>query len=177
MLIAGLWGFAEATLFFFVPDIWLTALAVRRGLKPALLACLTALAGALLGGLAMYGWAVADPVVARDVLDWVPAIDTAMIEQVRTALQEDGVMAMFLGPLFGIPYKIYAVEAAAAGIGPATFLAVSVPARLLRFGVLTIVAHAISAGLSGRTGPRLRIALLAGTWVVFYTGYFAVVGV
>jgi hypothetical protein len=37
VLVAGLWGFAEATLFFLVPDIWLTALAVRRGLKPALL--------------------------------------------------------------------------------------------------------------------------------------------
>jgi len=34
MYVAGLWGFAEATLFFLVPDIWLTAIAVRRGSNP-----------------------------------------------------------------------------------------------------------------------------------------------
>lgn len=177
MFIAGLWGFAEATLFFLVPDIWLTAIAVRRGLKPALLACPTALAGALLGGLAMYGWGAANPEAARDVLDWVPGVDPAMIAEVQTSLAEDGAMAMFLGPLLGIPYKIYAVEAAGAGIGPATFLAVSVAARLLRFLVLTTVAHAISAALSGHAGPRFRTGLLAGVWVVFYTAYFTIVGI
>ena len=176
MLIAGLWGLAEATLFFLVPDIWLTALAVRRGLKPALLACLAALGGALLGGLTMYGWGAADPQAARDMLDLVPAIDKAMIGQVRTALHEDGAMAIFLGPLLGIPYKIYAVEAAGAGIGLAVFLAVSVPARLLRFVVLTIVAWAISAALAGRASPRFRSGLLAGIWVAFYIVYFTGLG-
>ena len=177
MLIAGLWGFAEATLFFLVPDIWLTALAVRRGLKPALLACQAALAGALLGGLAMYGWGAANPEAAREMLDWVPAIDTATIGQVRTALSNDGVAAVFLGPLLGVPYKIYAVEAAGAGIGLAVFLAVSVPARLLRFLVLTVVAWAISAALAGRTGPRIRTSLLVGVWAAFYIAYFTVFGI
>lgn len=177
MLIAGFWGFAEATLFFLVPDIWLTALAVRRGLKPALLASLAALAGALLGGLAMYGWGVADPQTARVVLDWVPAIDSAMIETVRTELHRDGAKAMFLGPLFGVPYKIYAVEAAGAGIGIAAFLAISVPARLLRFLVLTIVVWAISAALPRRTSPRFRLGLLAGAWVLFYAAYFTIMGI
>lgn len=177
MLIAGLWGFAEATLFFLVPDIWLTALAVRRGLKPALLACLTALAGALLGGLAMYCWGAANPEAAREMLDWVPAIDAATIGQVRTALNEDGVTAVFLGPLLGVPYKIYAVEAAGAGIGLAAFLAVSIPARLFRFLVLTVVAWAISAALTGRVGPRFRTGLLAGVWATFYTAYYTFFGI
>jgi hypothetical protein len=177
VLIAGLWGFAEATLFFLVPDIWLTALAVRRGLKPALLACLAALAGALLGGLAMYGWGAADPATARTVMDWVPAIDAATIGQVRTALYEDGAVAVFLGPLLGVPYKIYAVEAAGAGIGLAVFLAVSIPARLIRFLVVTIVAWAISAALAGHTGPRFRTGLLAGVWVAFYIAYYTFFGI
>ena len=67
MLIAGIWGFAEATLFFIVPDVWLTLIAVRRGLVPALAACGWALAGALAGGLAMYAWGVFDSAAARDV--------------------------------------------------------------------------------------------------------------
>ena len=177
MLVAGLWGFAEATLFFLVPDIWLTALAVRRGLKPALLACLAALAGALLGGVAMYGWGAANPEAARDMLDWVPAIDPAMIAKVRIALREDGVTAMFLGPLYGVPYKIYAVEAAGTGISLAAFLAISIPARMLRFLLLTIGSWAISAALSGRTSPRFRTGLLAGVWAVFYAAYFTIMGI
>ena len=176
MLIPGIWGFAEATLFFFVPDIWLTAMAVRRGLKQALLACLAALAGALLGGMAMYGWGEANPEAARDILDWVPAIDKAMIAEVQTSLRTDGAMAVFLGPLFGVPYKIYAVEAAGAGIGLAEFLAISVPARLLRFLFLTLVAWAISAALAGRAGSRMRVGLLAGAWGIFYAAYFTIAG-
>ena len=177
MLVAGLWGFAEATVFFLVPDVWLTAIAVRNGLKPALLACLTALAGALLGGLAMYGWGAANPDAARAMLDWVPAIDTAMIGQVRASLHEGGAKATFLGPLQGVPYKIYAVEAAGAGIGLAMFLAVSIPARLLRFLLVTAVAWSISAALARHVGPRVRTGLLAGAWGIFYTAYFTVMGI
>lgn len=173
---AALWGFAEATLFFLVPDIWLTALAVRRGLKPALLASLSALAGALLGGLAMYAWGTHDPESARAVLARVPAIDAAMIADVGDRLRKDGLMAIFLGPLFGIPYKIFAVEAAATGVGLAAFLAVSIPARLVRFLLLSGISWAISTALAGCAGLPFRTGLLAGGWIVFYIAYFTVMG-
>ncbi|MCK5274325.1 MAG: hypothetical protein KAR37_06745, partial [Alphaproteobacteria bacterium] len=100
----------------------------------------------------------------------------AMIAKVRTALREDGVTAMFLGPLFGVPYKIYAVEAAGAGIALATFLAVSIPARLLRFMLLTVAAWSISAALSRRTAPRARTSLLIVVWAAFYAAYFLITG-
>ena len=174
MLIAGLWGFAEATLFFVVPDVWLTLIAVRRGLVPALVACGWALVGALAGGLAMYAWGAFDPAAARDVLESVPAIDRDMIDGVRSALRDDGAAAIFLGPLQGIPYKIYAVEAPAAGIGVLAFLAVSVPARLLRFVLLAAVANLLSRWLLGRTGLRLRTGVLLAAWAVFYTIFLSV---
>lgn len=176
MPIAALWGFAEATLFFLVPDIWLTALAVRRGMKTALIACMAALAGALFGGLVMYEWGASNAEAARVLLERVPAINAAMIADVGDRLREDGLSAVFLGPLFGIPYKIFAVEAASAGIGLVAFLTVSIPARLLRFLLLSVVAWAISTALSGRTGIRFRTALLTACWAVFYVGYFAVMG-
>jgi membrane protein YqaA with SNARE-associated domain len=174
MLIAGIWGFAEATLFFVVPDVWLTLIAVRRGLAPALVACGWALAGALAGGLAMYAWGAFDPAAARDALETIPAIDREMIDGVRSALRDDGAAALFLGPLKGVPYKIYAVEAPAAGIGVLAFLAVSVPARLLRFVLLAAVANLLSRWLLGRTGLRLRTALLLAAWAVFYTIFLSV---
>jgi len=99
-----------------------------------------------------------------------------MITEVRTALREDGVTAMFMGPLYGVPYKIYAVEAAGAGIALASFLAVSILARLLRFVLLTVAAWSISAALSRRTAPRARTGLLIAAWAAFYAAYFLVTG-
>lgn len=176
MWIAALWGFAEATLFFLVPDIWLTWLAVRRGITPALKSCLAALAGALVGGMAMYAWGHSHPEAAEAVLALVPAIDAAMIGEVRQWLDEDGLIALFLGPAFGIPYKIFAVEAAGNGVGPIAFLAVSIPARLLRFLLLTGIAYGLSTALAGRPSLRFRTGLLGLCWTVFYVGYFTVMG-
>ena len=174
MLIAGIWGFAEATLFFIVPDVWLTLIAVRRGLRPALLACGWALAGALAGGLAMYAWGAFDPATARGVLETLPAIDRDMIDGVRSALRDDGAAAVFFGPLKGVPYKIYAVEASAAGVGLLAFLAVSIPARLFRFVLLVVIANVISRWALGRTGPWIPTGVLLAAWAVFYTVYFSV---
>ena len=57
--IALIWGFAEATLFFIVPDVWLT-LAGRDKLHRGLIVCLYSLAGALTGGTLMYLWGSQD---------------------------------------------------------------------------------------------------------------------
>jgi hypothetical protein len=51
-LLALIWGFAEATVFFVVPDVLLTAIPVRD-LRAASLACFLALLGALAGGTLM----------------------------------------------------------------------------------------------------------------------------
>ena len=177
MLIAFLWGFAEATLFFFVPDVWLTYVAIRRGLKPALLASLAAMAGALVGGTAMYLWSTFDNQTAREILAWVPAISPEMIDHVASMLRERGVTAIFLGPLGGIPYKIYAVEAAAAGISISTFLAISGPARIIRFLFATIIAWAVSVPLSRRIDQRVRILILIAFWTISYIVYFIVLGI
>src|SRR5437868_1692315 len=58
------WGYAEATLFFLVPDVLLSWVALRDP-RAAGVACFWALAGALLGGATMYAWGAADPGTAR----------------------------------------------------------------------------------------------------------------
>ena len=47
--LAAIWGAAEATLFFIVPDVFLSWLALSDR-RQALIACLYALLGALVGG-------------------------------------------------------------------------------------------------------------------------------
>lgn len=170
--VALLWGFAEATLFFIVPDVWLTLLA-RERLRPALIASLYSLAGALAGGSLMYLWGRGEPQAARAVLELIPAIGPAMIERVRDELSGEGVLAVLLGPLSGTPYKIYATQAAQAGIGAGTFLLISVPARLGRFLLVTLLAHLVLRGVVRRWPGVNRVAVLLGGWALFYAGYFS----
>ena len=179
---AALWGFAEATVFFLVPDVLLTWIALgdrrtavigrRRESFRALGACLAALAGALLGGALLYTWGARDPAAARELLDRVPSISRAMIERVEGEIAERGAVATVLGPLRGTPYKVYAALSGEKGEGLARFLAVSVLARLPRFLVLTLAAAGVSALLRGWSLRRKRL-LHAALWGAFYGAYFA----
>jgi membrane protein YqaA with SNARE-associated domain len=168
---AALWGFAEATLFFVVPDVLLTDRAATS-LRAALAACLWSLAGALAGGAAMYAWGASAPERALAALDAVPGVGPAMIVKVEADVRRHGVLALFAGPLTGRPYKVYAVQAARSGTGLPLFLAVSVPARLGRFLLLTLAAGALARGPLRRSPPR-RVRLgLAVFWAIFYVAYF-----
>lgn len=170
---AVLWGFAEATLFFVVPDVLLTFIAVQDR-RRALLACGGAVAGALAGGVLMYLWGSIDPRGALTVLDAVPAIGPAMIEEVRASLERAGATAIFLGPLTGTPYKIYAVMTGSMGTSLPLFLLVSLPARSLRFVALTLVtAWASRQHPFRRWSVTRKRLLLSVLWLVFYIGYLA----
>lgn len=163
------WGLAEATLFFLVPDVLLSA-AGLTDLRRGLVCCLYALAGALAGGMAMYLWGAGDPAAAAAVVARVPAISADMLAQVQAQLAHAGLYAILFGPTQGIPYKTYAIQAAAAGIGPIAFLLISIPARLIRFAAVTGVIHALARVLPGTT--RHHAWLLGTGWVGFYLWYF-----
>src|SRR5437667_2766621 len=108
-VLAFSWGFAEATFFFLVPDVALMFIALR-GFGAGLRASAAALAGALLGGSLMYICGREVPSAAEAFLSHVPGIHTALLATVRETLALNGAAALSLGPLRGIPYKIYAVE-------------------------------------------------------------------
>ena len=174
MAAAALWGFAEATLFFIVPDVLLSAIAVWRGRRAALHATAWTIAGAILGGFLMYRWSVRDCIGVIAVLDRLPAIAPATIIGARHALEQSGAVSLVVGALTGVPYKIYAVMAPQARVPLATFLAISVPARALRFVLVVALSDAISRRLAGRLTLRQRAGLLASIWLLFYAIYWAV---
>lgn len=173
LILALGWGFAEATLFFILPDVLLTALALKSG-KKAFQACFFALAGALIGGTVMYLWGTYDAPTAFNVVEKVPAIDQAMIGEVRTDMRHDGLLAMALGPAQGIPYKIYAVTAAQQGISYIAFLLVSIPARPIRFLLTAALAWTISCYLPPTFTLKSKYMILAGVWLMVYLIYFSV---
>jgi membrane protein YqaA with SNARE-associated domain len=172
LIISFAWGLAEATIFFIVPDVFLTLIALRSR-RNAVRASTAALAGALFGGAIMYWGGLDMPRTMRSLLDQVPAISSTLIADVRSQLARDGLWAVMLGPLLGRPYKIYAVEWGANHGSLPLFLLISVPARYLRF----IVSVFISGSIGDRIPPRLRqsggdIKALFLFWIIFYGYYF-----
>jgi membrane protein YqaA with SNARE-associated domain len=106
------------------------------------------------------------------VLASVPAVDEAMIDQVGRAMESGGILAVFVGAFSGKPYKIYAVEAGATGSALVPFLLVSIPARLLRFVLVSWLVDWISRLVGRRWTLRRKRVVLAGFWMVFYTAFF-----
>ncbi len=167
------WGFAEATVFFVVPDVLLMWIASRAP-RTAPRACVAAIAGALAGGAVMYALGARSPSYAESLLDQVPAISRGMIDEVRTETADAGLGAVLLGPLQGQPYKIYAVEWGAIRGNLPAFLGVSVPARGVRFLLCVALAHFTFVALARWTRRRAAVesAILAAGWIAFYAYYF-----
>lgn len=171
--IALLWGLAEATVFFIVPDVFLSWLALRS-YRRALVACLWAVGGALLGGLAVWHLGSSHAEDLRALFVTLPAIDASMIQSVQQQLDADGLAALFLGPISGTPYKLYALEAGQLGIRADAFILVSIPARLIRFVLVSVAIGAISQALASLCSLRTRQVFLAASWAGFYAWYFSV---
>ena len=98
------WGFAEATLFFVVPDVLLSWIALNHPRK-AWIACGWAVGGTLVGGTVMYTWGAVDVDSALAALVHVPAVSPAMCDAVNEQFRTHGISAIFLGPISGRPYK------------------------------------------------------------------------
>jgi len=132
IVIAFVWGFAEATAFFIVPDVYLGFVALfnwRRGLS----AMIAALIGAILGGSVMYVLAMNNPSGLNLFLTRVPLIDATLVNDVGDKMRADGLITLLNGPLRGTPYKIYAAQAGEQSLPFLYFLLMTIPARLERF--------------------------------------------
>ena len=176
LAICALWGFAEATLFFVVPDVAVGALGLFRP-RRALPAAGAAVAGAVLGGIAIYALGLGIEANVRDVMDAVPAITPAMIDSAREGLLDRGGFAMFIGVSEGIPYKIYASEWAVLGWGLPALVAWTMPARAFRIVLVGLIAAAVGSifrrSVSRRPGAWASIYAIG--WIAFYIVYWFVV--
>lgn len=174
LALAFVWGLSEAIFFFIVPDFLFTLIACRS-FRAAMKCTFAALLGALAGGIVMYVFARNSAEDARAFVDHVPAISPQLIARVATQIDENGLMALMLGPIKGIPYKIYAVEWGAQRGNLITFLLVSIPARYVRFFLATVAARAIAKLVEPLThrNAAIEMTILAVVWIAFYGFYFA----
>lgn len=172
-LAAFIWGVAEATLFFIVPDVLLSYIGLKRGCRTAATASLAAAIGAAIGGSVMFAWSAADPDAARGAVLAVPAISEAMAARAEAAMAGNWFLAMVLGPLTTTPFKLYAVFAPHVGAGAAAFAAAAIPARLPRFLIVSLAVAFLARRLEPRLGRKRLLWLFAGAWLAFYAAFFA----
>lgn len=170
---AFLWGLAEGTLFFIVPDV-LISLGAMQSLRRGLRMSMAALAGALLGGTLMFAWARRDVEGCRHVLLKVPLVRAGMMQAVARDYAELGPWAIARGPLTGKPYKLYAAHAGASGGSLVNFWLESIPGRLWRF-LLTASGAALLGHLL-RKAVNFRLAILALFWLGTYVALARAVG-
>jgi membrane protein YqaA with SNARE-associated domain len=174
--IGFLWGFAEATLFFIIPDLvlsWASLAGVRPGIK--ILGAI--LAGAVVGGICMYTWALWRPDSARSAVAAVPFVRTKMFEKVQEDYRAHGVSGIFYTLGTGIPYKVYAVLAPPL-TSPVTFGLISLPARFERLALSWLIPTMLGVFLRRwvRNHRCLTAVLWLGFWVVTYAIYWSTVG-
>lgn len=181
------WGLAEATAFFIVPDVWTSRVALRHP-RRALATTASAVAGAMLGGALVHGWARRTPPSdSARLMTRIPAIDAAMVAQVDDEVARSGYRAMLRGPARGVPYKLYARSAGVQGLPLSRLLAWTVPARIIRFLLVTGASAGLAAASrrAGLNSPDHGLARVFGTperaeravhalgWTAFYAWYFS----
>jgi membrane protein YqaA with SNARE-associated domain len=164
------WGVLEATVFFLVPDVFLTWVAIRRGTQAALRATAFAVAGAVVGGVLAYCWGALSPDSAAAVMASLPGIDEPMVERVAHEVEAKGSAALLDGPGRAQPYKLYAVAAGEQGANLLALVLWTVPGRAVRFVLSSAIAAAAAA-----VGKRfVRSSLVIAAWALVWTGVYAV---
>lgn len=173
---AALWGIAEASLFFVVPDVLITFVVMRFGLRQGLLLCVVAAVFAAVTGYGMWLWGSHDAESARHAMLMVPAVGPDLLARAQDEIATGWPQHLVTGAMTGLPYKLYAVEAGARGINPLLFIPMSFIARLSRF-VLTAVSAAIGREIVTRFGrPDGRYVLWALAWIGTYGFYWTTRG-
>lgn len=167
-----IWGLAEATVFFIVPDVIISLCALVYGWRAGGLALVASLIGATIGGIATYYWGYFDILGARQMFDQLPAIAPATIVRAQTEIAQGNYAAsMLIGAVTSVPFKLYASEAGASGQSLATFIALSPLVRFPRFAFAALLALGARQILP-QVSLRLRVLGLVGFWVVFYAFYW-----
>lgn len=170
------WGLSEAVLFFVIPDVLLTYVAVRQGVRRGLEAAGWAAAGAVIGGLLAFAWGALDAGSVNQAMVALPAVDCEMLDTVTEQVEHHGPRALISGPLGGRPYKLYAAASGATGASPVALALWTIPGRLWRFVMLAWLSGSVTKLTTSRlTGlpPGTPVAAWAAVWILVYVAFWS----
>ena len=169
-IVAG-WSAAEAAIFFVVADVPITWIAVRSGTRAGLLAAIVAAIASVVGTLAVLFWVGHDPAGVAATMAALPGVDFALIAEAADRYAH-GLPTVLAGSFTGIPFKLFALEAAKEG--GILFVLLAPLLRLPRFLAVALFVGGVSHLLERWMTVRQRLGLLLILWIAFYGWYFSV---
>lgn len=170
-LISFLWSLFEATFFFIIPDVWLSFTSLES-LKNGFKNIIFALLGAVVGGSIMYVLGRYNIISIAAFLELIPDINSERLLEVEEVLKNEGLTAIFMGPIKGIPYKIYASYSGALALNFMLFILISIPARAMRFVLTVLITNLVSEIILKKVSLRNKKIILILIWITLYTLYF-----
>lgn len=177
MGIGFLWGLAEGTFFFIVPDVFLTLL-LLGSLRATLLAWAASILGSLCSVLLLFRWMAIDPGEVTALITALPGISPALVDSVADALALHGLPWTPWLVAGGIPFKVYAMGAAGLGFPLEMVLVWTLLARVVRIAPVLLLALAVIrlAGPDPQRHPRRWFWAVLLAWAAFYGVYFQRMG-
>lgn len=172
MIIIFIWGLAEAMWFFIIPDVILSLYALRtKKFKYVLYANIVAVFGAMIGGIIIFIWSSLHSEFVETMMLSIPAVHDYMIEHVHSSMSDNTFTALITGPLFGVPYKLFA-SVAPEYTGVLLFIVFTIPARMLRFSAVSVIAYMLSHYVFKTLSIRTKIIIWFVVWMIVYVIYF-----
>jgi hypothetical protein len=179
-----LWGLAEATVFFVVPDVLLCFWAMRSA-REAFASTVAVVVGAMLGAAILYlclGLDGANYTVLHNMWASLPGFRVKMTEVAAAHLSAHGAAGLLAGPASGIPYRIYVGEAWRLHLPLADVLLWTPVARLERIAIAPLVVLGLRFIAERVLAPRFRrvpwywalAALIVIYWIAIDVWYWAV---
>jgi membrane protein YqaA with SNARE-associated domain len=130
-----LWGFLEGTVFFIIPDVLISFIALQSFRFGVYSASFTLL-GSLIGAMCMMQLASLFDVY--EFLIHIPLISDAQIHVAQSHLEQYGAQGVMYGPTTGIPHKIYSLYASLMHLSPVWYLWYSALSRYARFLIVAL---------------------------------------
>jgi hypothetical protein len=173
VLIGGIWGAAEASFFFVVPDLWLGLvglLAPRR----AGAAFAATIAGAVVGAAVLFGVSRSAGAAVEAYQAALPGLSSDQLTRARTELADHGLGVMVGFPFQGYPLKVGVHEAAQLDVDLSQVAVFAILNRLARVGpfvLLTTVAGTVLTLWIHRR-EALVVTVYGTAWALFYGWYW-----
>jgi hypothetical protein len=177
-----LWGLAEATVFFIVPDVLLCCWALKSA-RDAVTATLASVVGSMFGAMLLYAALIHDGDSYRffqEIWEHLPGFKIKMAEVAAAHLRAAGAAGLTSGPASGIPYRVYVLEAWKLNLSLGDVLLCTPIARLERIVLAPVTVLALRFITDQLLAPRFRrirwswmlATMIAVYWIVVYLWYW-----
>lgn len=163
------WGLAEGTVFFIVPDVYIS-LAALFALRAGALAWLCSIAGSLAGVIVIYLLVAILRVDYLEFLGLIPGISGRLVEGVQASVAAGGLPYTPFLVSGGVPLKVYLAAAFSLRLSLGTVLIWTVFARIARiaptFLVVAVIRLLFARRIDRHSGRWLAV------WGIFWLGFY-----